>query len=189
MTDTEHPVATSGAKREKLHVAPYDLVPFQEITDAYARVAEFGAKKYGPWNWAKGLPRVQLLGSLLRHAFAYLRGEDYDRETGLLHADHILWNAAALCHNVQHCLEDGRRPDPTYGTRVSLRSFGAEADNTFGECTYTTAQRAIRPCEGMTTQSEVERVMEEELTDLIRNAVSTTADEGEPGAVNCMDDK
>lgn len=109
---TNHPAAQSGAQREKLNAAPYDLVPFQEITDAYVRVAEFGAKKYAPWNWSKGLARVQLLGSLLRHTFAYIRGEDLDRETGLLHTDHILWNAAALVHNVHHNLEDGRRPEP-----------------------------------------------------------------------------
>lgn len=108
----EKPAATSGAQREKLHALPYDLIPFQEITDAYTRVAEFGAIKYEPWNWSKGLPRVQLLGSLLRHTFAYLRGEERDAETKLLHTDHILWNAVALVHNVHWNLEDGRRPEP-----------------------------------------------------------------------------
>lgn len=115
MTDTadsKHPAAASGAQREKLHATPYDLVPFQEMTDAFARVAEFGAKKYAPWNWSKGLARVQLLGSLLRHTFAYLRGEERDRDSGLLHTDHILWNATVLAHNVHHNLEDGRRPEP-----------------------------------------------------------------------------
>ena len=108
----EHPAAASGAQREKLHALPYDLVPFQEITEAYARVAEFGARKYAPWNWSKGLSRVQLLGSLLRHAFAYLRGEERDKDSGLLHTDHILWNAASLAHNVHWGLEDGRRGEP-----------------------------------------------------------------------------
>ena len=110
----DHPVATTGAKREKLNVLPYDLVPYQEITDAYVRVAEHGAKKYDPWNWAKGLSRVQLIGSLLRHTFAYLRGQDRDSDSGLLHTDHILWNAVALVHNVAHDGPDERRPDLTY---------------------------------------------------------------------------
>ena len=108
----DHPAAASGAKREKLHVLPYDLVPFQEMTEAYVRVAEFGAKKYEPWNWSKGLSRVQILGSLLRHTFAYLRGEETDKDSGLSHTDHILWNAAALAHNVRWNLEDGRRVEP-----------------------------------------------------------------------------
>lgn len=107
-----YPAADSGAMREKIGTAPYDLVPFQEITEAYSRVAEFGAKKYAAWNWSKGLARVQILCSLLRHSFAYLRGEDRDKDSGLLHTDHILWNAAALSHNVHWNLEDGRRGEP-----------------------------------------------------------------------------
>lgn len=107
-----HPEATSGAMREKLHSTSYDLFPFQETVEAYCRVAEFGAKKYAAWNWSKGLPRVQILGSLLRHTWAYLRGEERDSDSGLLHTDHILWNAVALVHNVHWGLEDGRRAEP-----------------------------------------------------------------------------
>lgn len=108
----KHAVAASGAQREKLETLPYDLVPFQEITDAFVRVAEFGAVKYAPWNWSKGLARVQLCCSLLRHTFAYIRGQDRDPESGLMHTDHILWNASVLAHNVHHNLEDGRRGEP-----------------------------------------------------------------------------
>lgn len=114
----DHPAAASGAKREKLHVLPYDLVPFQEMTDAYVRVAEFGAKKYEPWNWSKGLSRVQILGSLLRHTFAYLRGEETDKDSGLSHTDHIIWNAVTLTHNVRWNLEDGRRVEPLRGYKL-----------------------------------------------------------------------
>ena len=106
------PKGEAGAMREKRDAIPYDLVPFQEMTEAFSRVAEFGAHKYAAWNWSLGLKRVQILGSLLRHAFAYLRGEDRDRESGLLHTDHILWNAAVLSHNVHWNLEDGRRGEP-----------------------------------------------------------------------------
>lgn len=109
---SKHPTNSSGAQREKMNVLPYDLIPFQEITDAYTRVAEFGAKKYAPWNWSKGIARVQLCGSLLRHIFLYIRGEDNDKDSKLSHTDHILWNAVALCHNVHWNLEDGRRPEP-----------------------------------------------------------------------------
>ena len=112
---TEHPKSETGAMREKLHAAPYDLVPFQEMTEAYARVAEYGQTKYAAWNWSKGLSRVQILGSLLRHTFAYLRGEERDsgpKGSGLLHTDHILWNAVALVHNVHWDLADGRRVEP-----------------------------------------------------------------------------
>jgi hypothetical protein len=106
------PETSTGAQREKLELLPYDLVPFQEITEAFARAAEHGAEKYAVWNWSKGLPRVQVLCSLLRHTFAYLRGEERDKASGLLHTDQILWNAAVLVHNVEHGLEDGRRTEP-----------------------------------------------------------------------------
>lgn len=111
-TGINHPEASSGAQREKLHSNPYDLFPFIEVVEPYCRVAEFGAKKYAPWNWTKGLARVQIICSMLRHIFCYLRGEDYDKDSGLLHTDHILWNACALSHNVYHNLEDGRRKEP-----------------------------------------------------------------------------
>lgn len=107
-----HPKAPTGAEREKLDSPNYDLIPYQELTEAYTRVGEFGARKYSPWNWSKGLPRVQLLCSLLRHTFAYLRGEDRDKDSGLLHTDHILWNAVTLTHNVHWSLDDGRRVEP-----------------------------------------------------------------------------
>lgn len=69
-------------------------------------------KSTGCWNWSKGLSRVQILGSLLRHTFAYLRGEERDSDSCLLHTDHILWNAVTLVHNVHWGLEDGRRAEP-----------------------------------------------------------------------------
>lgn len=122
---TQEMPATSGAKREKLHALPYDLIPFQEIVAAYARPAEFGSIKYEPWNWSRGLSRVQLLGSLLRHTFAYLRGEDRDSDSGLLHTDHILWNAVALCHNVHWNLEDGRRAEPPRAYKDARNSTSA----------------------------------------------------------------
>lgn len=107
-----HPKATSGALREKLDTLPYDLIPYQEFSDSFSRVAEFGAGKYEAWNWSKGLSRVQLIGSLLRHSFAYLRGEERDKDSKLLHTDHILWNATVLTHNVHWDLEDARRVEP-----------------------------------------------------------------------------
>jgi dATP/dGTP diphosphohydrolase len=51
-------------------------------------VLTFGARKYAAHNWRKGLERSRLLGAALRHILAYLGGEDYDLETGLLHLYH-----------------------------------------------------------------------------------------------------
>lgn len=116
--------STTGAQRESTGRANYDLVPYAEITEAFVRVAEYGAIKYAPWNWSLGMPRSSIIRSLLNHTFAYQRGQDIDEDklnpdgtvkskgSGLNHVDHILWNAAALAHNVAHGLEDGRRAEP-----------------------------------------------------------------------------
>lgn len=53
-----------------------------------AKVMTFGAKKYGDNNWRKGLAWSRVLGAALRHIFAFIRGEDVDRETGFSHLSH-----------------------------------------------------------------------------------------------------
>lgn len=108
--DTTFAAHTTGAKREKLGVR-YDLFPIEGI-EAYSEIAEFGAVKYEPWNWAKGLPRMQIAASLIRHLWAYMRGENNDPESGLPHTSHIVWNAVALAYNHRHGIEDDRRPKP-----------------------------------------------------------------------------
>jgi hypothetical protein len=112
---------SNGAQREKTDAIPYDLIPFQEFAEAYARVAEFGAKKYAPWNWSKGLGRTQICCSLLRHTFAYIRGEDKDKDSGLSHTDHIVWNAVALVHSVHHNINDDRRKEPKRDYKDAIR--------------------------------------------------------------------
>lgn len=111
----EMPSDASGAMREKLNEIPYDLFPFEEVVPAYCAVAEYGAAKYDPWNWTKGLSRIQLLCSLSRHTWALLRGVTHDdgpKGSGLPHVYHVLWNACALVHNWHHNLEDGVRAEP-----------------------------------------------------------------------------
>jgi len=51
---SQHPAAPSGAMREKLAATPYDLIPYQELSEAYARVAEVGAKKVRPLELVQG---------------------------------------------------------------------------------------------------------------------------------------
>lgn len=55
---------------------------------ATAAVLGVGAKKYAPHNWRKGLAWSRIIGSILRHVYAFMQGEDLDKETGLPHLDH-----------------------------------------------------------------------------------------------------
>ena len=73
----------------------HDLVP-AFAQEQYARVLTVGADKYGDDNWRRGMPWSTILASMKRHILAIERGEDYDKETGLLHSAHVMCNAAFL---------------------------------------------------------------------------------------------
>lgn len=72
------------------------LLSAHHANEGLARVFEFGAKKYARDNWLKGLPKEEVIDSLLRHLQAYERGELTDPESELPHVAHIHWNAMAL---------------------------------------------------------------------------------------------
>lgn len=73
----------------------YDLFEPNAMKEL-AKVFTIGANKYAPRNWEKGMSWTSVLASLERHKEAFKLGEDYDKETGCLHAAHIAWNALAL---------------------------------------------------------------------------------------------
>lgn len=73
----------------------YDLLPPHAI-EGMANVLTYGANKYEPRNWEKGMSWSNVIASLKRHLAAIEKGEDYDNETGLLHAYHVMCNAAFL---------------------------------------------------------------------------------------------
>jgi hypothetical protein len=57
--------------------------------EGLAKVLTFGAKKYASHNWRGGISYSRLIGALLRHTFAIVRGEYTDAESGLPHVDHL----------------------------------------------------------------------------------------------------
>jgi len=71
--------------QDKNRVELIDAVALEGL----ARVLTFGANKYAAHNWRGGISYSRLLGALLRHTFAILRGEDVDPESGLPHIDHV----------------------------------------------------------------------------------------------------
>jgi len=78
--------------RDKIRL---DLVS-PTATKELAKVLTFGANKYAPHNWTKGMKWSRVLGSLKRHLNAIESGEDYDKETGCLHSAHVMCNAMFL---------------------------------------------------------------------------------------------
>ncbi len=73
----------------------YDLT-HPVATEGLVKVLTVGSIKYAARNWEKGMPWSSVIASLKRHLAAIERGEDYDPETGLLHADHVQCNAHFL---------------------------------------------------------------------------------------------
>jgi len=67
---------------------PWHLFPF-DAARAIVKVLEFGAKKYAPRNWEKGMAWSRLYDACIRHLTAWFEGEKADPETGHSH----LWHA------------------------------------------------------------------------------------------------
>lgn len=70
----------------------WSLVHWKSI-EPLVEVLEFGAKKYSPDNWKKGLDKKEILESMMRHLTALMDGEKTDKESNLRHMGHILCNA------------------------------------------------------------------------------------------------
>lgn len=67
----------------------YDLVPVDGLREL-VRVLTFGASKYAPYNWAKGMDYSRCYAAAHRHLNSYWEGEDNDKETGICHLAHAL---------------------------------------------------------------------------------------------------
>lgn len=65
-----------------------ELLP-PELLESVATILTFGAVKYEDRNWEKGMKWSRVFGALMRHAWAWWRGERTDPETGHSH----LWHA------------------------------------------------------------------------------------------------
>lgn len=74
-----------------------DLYPVASFLGT-CRVLTHGAKKYAARNWEKGIMFGRVYGALLRHVFAWWKGEDVDPESGEHHLDHAGCCIAFLQH-------------------------------------------------------------------------------------------
>lgn len=106
----------------------YDLV------NAYAheRMTEVltdGAIKYAERNWEKGMPWSKVISSLKRHLAAIEAGEDYDKESGRLHAAHLAANAHFLTAYYKLYPQGDDRPHSYLNTlKIGLDIDGVLAD-------------------------------------------------------------
>lgn len=87
----------------------FELIPEDALT-ALAWVYTKGAKKYADRNWEKGMSWSRCFGSLMRHAWAFWRGEELDPETGCHHMAMAAWNCFALVSYSFRKVGDDNRP-------------------------------------------------------------------------------
>lgn len=81
----------------------WSLMPFEAVEEIN-KVLEFGAKKYAAHNWCdhNGFKYSRVLNSLLRHVFAFMRGEDKDPESGLSHMAHAGCNVLFILYYLKY---------------------------------------------------------------------------------------
>ncbi len=75
--------------------AAYELVP-PEAMHALADLFALGAKKYDRRNWEKGMRWGRVFAAMMRHAWKWWSGEEYDRELGQHHLASVMWCASVL---------------------------------------------------------------------------------------------
>lgn len=81
----------------------WSLMPWDSVEEIL-KVLEFGKIKYSAWNWSsgEGFKYSRVFNSLIRHLFAWFRGEDIDPESGLSHLSHAGCNILFLIYFVKH---------------------------------------------------------------------------------------
>jgi hypothetical protein len=89
--------ATPSGKKYDGGKLRLDLVPF-ELQEGVAMVLAFGADKYGEHNWKGGIHYSRIFGAVLRHLWAWWRGENLDKESGMPHLWHAACGVGFLCY-------------------------------------------------------------------------------------------
>jgi hypothetical protein len=84
---------TGAVRSSEVEDLRYDLITpigLREVARAYAE----GSKKYGDYNWEKGMPVHDLLNHALAHIYQFLAGDRSEPHLG-----HAGWNLLAAIHS------------------------------------------------------------------------------------------
>ena len=83
----DEPIGEARKSAESASKPRLELLPGPAL-EQIAEVLTYGATKYDANNWCRGARWGRYYAALLRHLFAWWRGEDRDQETGLSHLAH-----------------------------------------------------------------------------------------------------
>jgi hypothetical protein len=81
-----------------------DLLPYDALKEV-AKVLGYGATKYSPGNWSKGIEVSRYIAATLRHIGEFTEGRDTDEESGVNHLAHAACDLLFALWMIQH------RPD------------------------------------------------------------------------------
>ncbi len=90
--------------------ADISLIPTKALRGV-AKVFEYGAKKYSPFNWVVDGPTTEwrrTYSSMQRHLHSWLECEDIDPESGLDHLSHACTQLLILIEHQKHKEMDNR---------------------------------------------------------------------------------
>ena len=124
----------------------YDLIPVVPLDDL-AALYEYGAKKYAERNWEKGMSWGRCFASLMRHAWAFWRGENYDVESGFHHMTHVAWNAMALVEYSKRALGTDDRVFPPNKIQSQISEAAPTSDASPSTPRYRYAKHQSPPLE------------------------------------------
>lgn len=88
-------MADNAGRKDDSGKGSWNLLPFDAIGEI-VKVLDFGAKKYAPHNWAKGMDWNRPFDALMRHLVAWWGGQAKDPETGISHLAHAGCNILFL---------------------------------------------------------------------------------------------
>ena len=71
---------------------------------------EISASRPAERNWERGMAWCKCFASLMRHSWAWMRGEDFDPETGSHHMIAVAWNAIAIFTYATRQIGEDDRP-------------------------------------------------------------------------------
>lgn len=77
---------SSGIKYDQ-NKPDLSILSFDALSEI-AKAFEFGAQKYGRYNYLGGMEWTRLSSACLRHIFAWVWGQSEDKESGLSHLAH-----------------------------------------------------------------------------------------------------
>lgn len=125
----------SGAKKNDQGKAALALIPYcAQLAEAEAFMV--GQRKYGTWNFMKGMEASRLMSALLRHANAWFNGEERDPVDG----QHHLGSVRACAAMIMAQVEQGTLIDDRYKPEIKKQPLTKEEEEQVDEFLTETSQ-------------------------------------------------